>query len=459
MNKNNLSVFRVSRETYSRHPLSAAHFRGKNPFGRCDYWAYGNCSVPTRDEKIIGFAVMRHGKGSYALRRLIVENLPQKERVAVGQALVCAMCDKYPSWKSTTDLDREAPHYHDFYKVNGVVRGTEYDKLAPKELNGIPLHVNDWQSRKKCREFLIANPSWHQKIIDLPLAMFRQIRPGGKKLSESELREKMKDANHAGRVLRLLCPAKQVDYQWKAAQENALAVKPNIQTLHILTASESAALKKSLLAELDAALKTFNRSILEIGRILSDLRMLVSHGEWEELLKSACDSIAISRSSAHNYIKAYEQVHALPAAIVEVCPKAGLNLAKKPDRIAVVKAYKNTPDATPAKIVESASNALPKKSASTSVEPPVRNLFNEFWRKVVVLCSYSGDGEEHVFVQLALDVQKESIATDEDYITAELTSSYLRRAAADFIKYAEGLDKVLAKSPIEFKAQAARHRT
>jgi len=80
------------------------------------------------------------------------------------------------------------------------------------------------------------------------------------------------------------------------------------------------------------------------------------------------------------------------------------------------------------------------------------DIFDRLWKKVTVLRPFTGDGEEHVFVQLALDAQQTPITNKDQYMVVKLTVSALREASEKFLEYAQGLEKVLENSPIELKA-------
>jgi hypothetical protein len=207
-------VVSVLSHIYCNHPLPSKHFRGKNPFGKCDYWAFA------KDGEYVGFAVMRHDGKTVTLRRLIVEpSLPKEEHIAVGRALVKEMCNMYPIWTSTTDVEQEAPHYHDLYKVKGVTQGKPKGKEAPQELKGIPLPIQDWRDTKKCVAFLESHTQWHNTLIDnaTKMGLGRFLRPAGRKLTPLLLQHKLQDARHAGRVLSRLCPTTQITYSWHEA--------------------------------------------------------------------------------------------------------------------------------------------------------------------------------------------------------------------------------------------------
>jgi hypothetical protein len=205
-------VIRVEGEIYRKHYLPEKHFRGKNPFGRCDYWAF------MEGGDFLGFTVMRHDGKTTTLRRLVVDPLlPKRKHVAVGRALVRGMCDSYNSWTSTTDVEQEAAHYHDLYKVKGVTRGKPIGKEAPPQLKGIPLLIHDWQDKKKCASFLESNTDWHQRIVNNAdkMGLGRFVRPAGRRLSLAHLQLKLQDVRHAARVLSRLCPTTQITYRWE----------------------------------------------------------------------------------------------------------------------------------------------------------------------------------------------------------------------------------------------------
>jgi hypothetical protein len=200
-------IVRVPNEVYNNHPLPKMHVRGSEFGGtRRECWAY------KKDEVVLGFAVM--AVPSHTLKRVIVVPLQKKECIAIGQALIREMCKQYPSWTSLTDVKHEAAGYHEYYKVEGVEKGKPKPKPAPKELDGIPLSVKDWRHMGKCRRFLAANPKWHRKISEMPRSYFYELAPGGKTLSDSELREKIQDTNHAGRMLARWCPTTQITYRF-----------------------------------------------------------------------------------------------------------------------------------------------------------------------------------------------------------------------------------------------------
>lgn len=126
---------------------------------------------------------------------------------------------------------------------------------------------------------------------------------------------------------------------------------PNIQNLDICPTAEILARRQSLMAELGAALRTLKYNILDVGRILDELRQVTPYGEWEKVLENICADFDISRSSAHNYMRAHEQIKSLPVEVVTACRESKFNISSKPKLDAIVKAFVENPDATPSKIV------------------------------------------------------------------------------------------------------------
>ena len=203
-------IRRETNETYSAHPLPKTHFRGANPGGPRECWAYH------MGGEIVGWAVMKRIKNGMFLRRIVVQpDLDKDKHIAVGQALVKAMCENYPAWKSLSDTEKEAPHYHDFYKVDGVIKGPETEKKIPKPLHNIPISPEDWSSRDGCAKFLKAHPEWHKRIVENAKELGHSIAPGGKIPTFPQLQKMLADTKHASLVLKNACPATQITYVYQ----------------------------------------------------------------------------------------------------------------------------------------------------------------------------------------------------------------------------------------------------
>src|ERR1035437_674571 len=160
---------------------------------------------------------------------------------------------------------------------------------------------------------------------------------------------------------------------------SATPIVPNIQILDICPPEAILARRQFLLDELSAAVKTLKRSILDVGRILTDLREVTPRGEWERVLENICADFDISRSSAHNYMQAHEQIKSLPVEVVTACREGKFRLDSKPKLDAIVKAFVENPEATPAKIVKLArenpivrmEDSTPKPDDPQQKSPPV----------------------------------------------------------------------------------------
>lgn len=253
-------VVRETMKRYSQHQLSSTHFRGKNPFGHCEAWAYA------RGGDSIGWAVMRKDGITYTLRRLIVKpDLPRDEYIQIGQALIRRMTEEYSAWTAVTDVENEAPFYHEFYRVADITESKMTAKKAPKEIASIPLTPDDWQSRDKCTEFLKAHPEWHAKIVKHAATLGRDVRPAGKKLTLPALQKKLENVDTAARVLQRCAPARQVKYTFKSASPRAVPA-PKVSTTKALQTWLRAKYHKATLRQ-SKAFRRMNRYELTIDEL------------------------------------------------------------------------------------------------------------------------------------------------------------------------------------------------
>jgi hypothetical protein len=151
---------------------------------------------------------------------------------------------------------------------------------------------------------------------------------------------------------------------------------PNVQTLDISNQQTTLSNEEtsSLISELKRNVQKFKQSRLEAGRILTLLREGTAHGQWEDFLEYICQHVEISRASAHNYMKAYQDVRELPQGVQVACEEAKVNLDKKPVRDAIVKTAKENPHVAPAKVVALAQTPKRQDDSRTT---QLRHWFNE----------------------------------------------------------------------------------
>jgi hypothetical protein len=153
------------------------------------------------------------------LTRLIVDSaLPKDENIFVGQSLVKAMCREYPAWHSVTSVSQEAEFYHAYYQLDGVLKSEPTPRKILAAFAGIPISIDDWQSREFCDAFVQRNPEWHEKIIANAQHFGHLVRPGGTPLPLAELQNKiLNETWTAGRILHRHCPTMQITYSFVAA--------------------------------------------------------------------------------------------------------------------------------------------------------------------------------------------------------------------------------------------------
>ncbi len=128
-------IRRETNERYSAHPLPKTHFRGANPGGPRECWAYHIGG------EIVGWAVMKRIKNGMFLRRIVVQpDLDKDKHIAVGQALVKAMCENYSAWKSLSTLRKKPRTTMIFTKWMESLRGQKQKRKFPSLCTTSPFH-------------------------------------------------------------------------------------------------------------------------------------------------------------------------------------------------------------------------------------------------------------------------------------------------------------------------------
>jgi hypothetical protein len=222
-NQDSFTVFSVDVETYTQHPLSQSHLRGvdKGDGGKRSCFAYGKPGFQTSDE-ILALAVMRQEDEEFRLSRLIVDSrLAPERQIEIGRRLVRHMMETYPNgWHSSTNKYEEAPHYHEFYCVDGIKQGAETQVRLPQCLEGISIPLEQWKTDDGCTAFLRANPEWQEVLAANARQCGRQIGSGGNHDINAVSHKIRTEISQAARALRTCRPVTQTRYTFEPAKSD-----------------------------------------------------------------------------------------------------------------------------------------------------------------------------------------------------------------------------------------------
>lgn len=218
----------------------------------------------------------------------------------------------------------------------------------------------------------------------------------------------------------------------KDTQSTALAVfetPSNIQNLDMYTAGEIIARRESLMVELSAAIKNLKRNILDVGRILAELRQVTPYGDWEKVLGGICADLDISRSSAHVYIDAHEKISSLTPEVVTTCREANIRLDSPSKLNAVVNAFIENPDAASAKIVQ-----IAKETLIVKIEASTKKLALDVATRAVVKLQRKIDKLERVALAEGGGYASEIDEVDDKLAVAYTQYEEALAASAEIVK-------------------------
>lgn len=206
---NNIIIQKHDKYWYNQCTLGELHYRGKYTGGIKDYWG---CYF---ENKLVGILIgtYRMSDGGKRISRLVVH--PSYRGIGIGVHLV----KEYLKENPTADTIAAMAKYNPIFEKAGMIRVkdviNEPDKQLKKDLEKTKFNFNKWYDKNYCTKFM--EEEKNRKILVKYSDKFGIfVQPGGKKLTDKEIKQKIKKEKFtAGRLLWIVRPKVMAKFKGK----------------------------------------------------------------------------------------------------------------------------------------------------------------------------------------------------------------------------------------------------
>lgn len=205
----NLKIQKHDKYWYNQCSLGELHYRGKYTGGVKDYWG---CYY---ENKLVGLLIgtYRMGDGGRRISRLVVH--PSYRGVGIGVHLVKEYLKEFP----TADTIAAMAKYNPVFEKAGMIRMkdsvNEPDKKLKDELKKRNFCFNKWYDKTYCTTFM-GEESNRKMLMKFSEKFGLFVQPGGKKLTDKEIKLKIKKEKFtAGRLLWIVRPKVMAKFKGK----------------------------------------------------------------------------------------------------------------------------------------------------------------------------------------------------------------------------------------------------
>jgi hypothetical protein len=190
-------------------------------------------------------------------------------------------------------------------------------------------------------------------------------------------------------------------------------------------------------AQLETQLEQLHGQIrlnqIQAGRIISELRRTLRHGEWMPYSENLFARLKISRKSAERYVDAYQKAKDIGEPILQEAEAAGLNISRIPVQEALLESKNQDPTAPPSKIVKMTNLKLQQEQKKETKSPTTSSVVDLIAVLTVLRSKLSGTN------QIVKRVQNGSA----DLLEVRTLESALRALATDALQRADRLAEAI----------------